>query len=83
MSLLEENHDEVAEMTSLPALQDLLERLESMAGRIVANELMAVAKTDGYGALDDVGRERLRRICQEFHQTCAKVNREQEIENLH
>ena len=61
----------------------MLERMESMAGRIVANELMAVAETDGYGALDEIGRERLRKICQEFHQTCAKVNREQEIENLH
>jgi hypothetical protein len=49
VSLLEENHDEVAEMTSLPALQGMLERMESMAGRIVANELMAVAETDGYG----------------------------------
>jgi hypothetical protein len=83
LSLLEENHDEVAEMSSLPALQGMLERMESMAGRIVANELMAVAETDGYGALDEVGRERMRKICQEFHQTCAKVNREQEIENLH
>ena len=61
----------------------MLERMESMAGRIVANELMAVADTDGYGALDELGRERLRKICQEFHQTCRKVNREQEIENLH
>ena len=83
LSLLEDNHDEVAEMTSLPALQGMLERMESMAGRIVANELMAVAETDGYGALDEIGRERLRKICQEFHQTCAKVNRDREIENLH
>jgi hypothetical protein len=83
LSLVEENHDEVAEMTSLPALQGMLERMESMAGRIVANEVMAVAETDGYGALDEVGRDRLRKICQEFQQTCAKVNRDQKIENLH
>ena len=82
LSLLEDNHDEIAEMTSLPALQGMLERMESMAGRIVANELMAVAE-DGYGALDDIGGEKLRQICQEFHETCTKVNREQEIENLH
>ena len=62
LSVLEDNHDEVAEMTSLPAMQGMLERMESMAGRIVANELMAVAETDGYGALDEVGRERLRKI---------------------
>ena len=83
LSVLEDDHDEIAEMTSLPTLQGLLERMESMAGRIVANELMAVAETEGYGALDDIGRERLRKICQEFHQTCRKVNREQEVENLH
>ena len=53
-----------------------LERMESMAGRIVANELMAVAEKDGYGALDEIGRERLRKICEEFHRTCVKVNRE-------
>ena len=81
--MLEDDHDAVAEMTSLPALQGMLERMESMAGRIVTNELMAVAESDGYGALDDIGRERLRKICTEFHHTCAKVNREQEIENLH
>ena len=83
LSLLEDNHDEVAEMTSLPVLQGMLERMESMAGRIVANELMAVAEKDGYGALDEIGRERLRKICEEFHRTCVKVNREQELENLH
>ena len=83
LSVLEDDHDEIAEMTSLPTLQGLLERMESMAGRIVANELMAVAEAEGYGALDDVGRERLRKICQEFHQACRKVNREQEVENLH
>ena len=76
LSLLEDNHDEVAKMTSLPVLQGMLERMESMAGRIVANELMAVAEKDGYGALDEIGRERLRKICEEFHRTCVKVNRE-------
>ena len=77
LSLLEDNHDEIAEITSLSALQGMLERMESMAGRIVANELMAVAEKDGYRALDEIGREKLRKICQGFHQTCAKVNRKQ------
>jgi hypothetical protein len=75
--VLEDDHDEVAEVTSLPALQGMLERMESMAGRIVANELMAVAESGGYGAQDEFGREKLKQICQEFHQTCSKVNREQ------
>ena len=36
MSLLEDSQDEVAELTSLPALQGLLERMESQAGRVVS-----------------------------------------------
>ena len=51
MSLLEDSQDEVAELTSLPALQGLLERMESQAGRVVANELMAIAECGGYGAM--------------------------------
>ena len=50
LSVLEDNHEEIAEVTSLPALQGMLERMESMAGRIVANELMAVTETEGYGS---------------------------------
>ena len=64
-------------------MQCMLERMESMAGRIIAKEVMAVTETDGYGALDEVGKERWRKICQELHQTCTKVNREQKIENHH
>ena len=50
LSVLEDDHDEVSEISSLPALQGMLERMESMAGRIVANELMAMAETSGYGS---------------------------------
>ena len=83
VSVLEENHDEIAETTSLPALQGLLERMESMAGRVVANELMALVESGEYGAQDELGREKLKRLSQEFHQVCSKVNRDQELENLH
>ena len=61
----------------------MLELMESLGGRILSNELMALAGTDGYGALDEINRKRLQDTCKEFHQTCAKVNRDQEIENLH
>ena len=67
VSVLEENHDEIAEMTSLPALQGLLERMESMAGRVVANELMALVESGDYGTQDELGREKLKRLSQEFH----------------
>ena len=83
LSVLEDDHDEIAEMTSLPALQGLLERMESMAGRIVANELMAVVDSGEYGAKDSMGREKLATLAKEFHSVCAKVNRDRELENLH
>ena len=56
--------------------------MESQAGPVVANELYAVAEEGGYGALDDFGRNKLRSLCQEFHQTYAKVSRETEIATL-
>ena len=59
VSVLDENHDEIAEMTSLPVLQGLLERMESMAGRVVAHELMALVESGEYGAQDELGREKL------------------------
>ena len=55
ISMLDEKQDEVEELTSLPALQGLLERMESLAGRVVANELQAISEENGYGALDDLG----------------------------
>ena len=51
------------ECSALPALQGILERAESQAGRVVANELMAVVEDGGYGALDQLGRKRLRELC--------------------
>ena len=56
LSVLEDDHQEIAEFTSLPALQGMLEKMESMAGRIVANELMAVAETGGYGSFHFVSK---------------------------
>ena len=66
MSVVDEQHDDVAEMTSLPALQSMLERMESQAGRIVANELAAVIEGSDAELLDDIGRARLRKICEDY-----------------
>ena len=77
MSLLEDSQDEVAELTSLPALQGLLERMESQAGRVVANEY------GGYGAMDEMGRNKLRQVCQDFHKRCARVSQDDEVAALH
>ena len=44
---------------------------------------MALVESGEYGDKDDLGRKRLKRLSEEFHQVCAKVNRDQEIENLH
>ena len=83
MSLLDEAQDEVSEITSLPALQGLLERMESQAGRVVANELMAIAEEGGYGALDEIGRNKLRQLCNDFSKVCTKVSAEDELNALH
>ena len=45
LSVVEDQLDDVGELTSTPSLQGLLERMESQAGRVVANELSA-ALTD-------------------------------------
>ena len=66
-------------------LHGLLERMESQAGRIVANELHALARGEGdrseaaYGDLDDVGRERLTLLARQFHESCAKTTRQDEL----
>ena len=82
ISLLEDDMEDIAEMTSLPALQGMLERMEALAGRVVANELLAKTEDGGYGARDEIGRERIRKVCVDFHQHCAKLNHEQELDNL-
>lgn len=62
-----EELDDVAELTSLPAMQGFLERMKSQAGRVVANEIKAfVDESDGgggYGAFDNLGRTKLRQLC--------------------
>eukprot|EP00959_Pyramimonas_sp_CCMP1952_P008280 173067-Pyramimonas_sp.AAC.1 len=71
LSVLEDHMDDVSEITSLPALQGMLERMESQAGRVVANELMSRLENergeDGALQLDEIGRHRLRDLCKEFH----------------
>jgi hypothetical protein len=44
----------------------MLERMESQAGRIVANELAAVIEGSDAELLDDIGRARLRNICEDY-----------------
>jgi len=58
----------------LSAMQHLLERMESQAGRVVANDIMSLCE-EGDGRLGDLGRERLRKTCIDFHSQCAKVSR--------
>ena len=59
--------------------------MESQAGRVVANELAALARGEGdhgeaaYGALDEVGRDRLTRMARRFHESCAKVSQQDEL----
>ena len=57
--------------------------MRSERGHSAFNELMAVVESGEYGAQDEIGRDRLKRLSQEFHYVCSKVNRDQELENLH
>ena len=56
--------------------------MERQAGRVVANEVKAMLTEGGYGALDELGRKRLLQMCDEFHQKCNKIRREDELAAL-
>ncbi|CAK0817607.1 unnamed protein product, partial [Prorocentrum cordatum] len=87
LSVLEDHMDDVSELTSLPALQGMLERMESQAGRVVANELMSRLEEQGGEdralRLDEIGRHRLRDLCQEFHARCRKIPPGEDMAKLH
>ena len=70
LSIVDDQLDDVAEVTSIPALQGLLERMESQAGRVVANELSSIIEGASNARLDAVGRCRLNRLCQAFQSFC-------------
>ena len=82
MSVIEENMAEIAELSKLPALQALLEKMEAQAARVVRNELGALVADSGYGALDELGRERLHQICREFHDQAQNRSTEEELQEL-
>ena len=67
MLLLDEEEEDVADISSLPALEFLLDKIETTAGRVIANELLAIVDTSDYGAEDDIGREKVAQICKLFH----------------
>ena len=83
LSVVENQLDDVSELTSIPSLQGLLERMESQAGRVVANELSAALADGECNELDELGRERLRRLCVDFHAQCRKMSPDQELARLH
>ena len=82
LSLLDDEQTHAADISSLPALQTLLDKMEQQAGRIVANEVKAMLTEGGYGALDELGRKRLLKICDDFHRHCHKWRREDEAAAL-
>ena len=67
LSIVDDQLDDFAEVTSILALQGPLERMESLAGRAMANELSIIIEGASNARLDDVGRCRLKRLCEEFH----------------
>ena len=71
--MVEDQLDDVSELTSVPSSQGQLERMESQAGRVVANELSTAMGDAEYHQLDDLGRQRLRQLCVGFHAECRKM----------
>ena len=82
LSVVDEDSADAAEVSTLPTLQRLLEKMETQAGRIVANETYCIVEQGGFTALDDVGRERLLNVCRDFHSQCQKTSPEQEARQL-
>ena len=72
MSVVDEDDTDIGQMTSLPSLQRMLDRMESQAGRVAANELLAAVGNAGSGDIDELGRSRLAKISREFHALCQK-----------
>ncbi len=83
VSLLDEEQEDVADIASLPALESLLHKIETSAGRVIANELFAIVGKNDYGAKDDIGREKIAQLCKMFHWQCSKVSKQEEINALH
>ena len=54
LSVIDEDTADAAELSTLPSLQRLLERMETQAGRFVANETYSVVEKGGFSALDEV-----------------------------
>ena len=70
------------EDSTLPTLQRLLEKMETQAGRVLANETYCAVEQGGFRALDRVGRERLREVCKQFHAQCKQTTAGQEEQQL-
>ena len=82
MSVIDEDMAELSELSKLPALQGLLEQMEAQAARIIRNELGALVADSRYGALDELGRKRLRNICMDFHDETRIRSTEEELQEL-
>ena len=82
LSVIDEDDAETKELSSLPSLQRLVERMESQKGRVLHNEAASRAEEGGYTAEDEVGRQRLLSLCREFLTRCRKLSTEEETQQL-
>ena len=55
LSIVDDEQAQTAEVSKLPALAGLLERLERQSARVLANEIKAKLTDESYGALDAAG----------------------------
>ena len=79
LSVIDEDDADTAELSSLPSLQRLLERMECQKGRVLHNEAASRAEEGGYTAEDEVGRQRLLSLCREFLTRCRKLSTEEAL----
>ena len=82
LSVIDEDDADAAELSSLPSLQRLLDRMQNQGDRLLRNEAESMVTEGGYKAEDEVGRQRLLSLCREFLAQCRKVSTEEETMQL-
>ena len=82
LSVIDEDDADTAELSSLPCLQRLIDRMESQKDRVLHNEAASRGEEGGYTAEDEVGRQRLLSLCREFLTRCRRLSTEEETKQL-
>ena len=77
-SVIDDDTSEVVELSKLPALQSALQKAETQAGKVLANELSALASGASAEILDEAGRAQLLELCEDVVAKCSRVSEREE-----